>query len=60
MRAKPSTEHPPDDLGLIPLAVTEIKRLFNLATRAWQSIEHHLHWSGWRRRHQARARWYHH
>jgi SRSO17 transposase len=54
------TEAPPDDLGLIPLTVTEIKRLFNLATRAWQSIRHHLHWSGWRRRHQARARWYHH
>jgi hypothetical protein len=54
------TEYPPEDLGLIPLTVTEIKRLFNLATRAWQPIEHHLHWSGWRRQHQARARWYHH
>ncbi|HJT90595.1 MAG TPA: IS701 family transposase [Mycobacterium sp.] len=54
------TEPPPDDIGLIPLTVTEIKRLFNLATRAWQPILHHLHWSEWRRRHQARARWYHH
>jgi SRSO17 transposase len=54
------TEPPPADIGLIPLTVAEIKRLFNLATRAWQSIMHHLHWSRWRRRHQARARWHHH
>jgi hypothetical protein len=54
-----STEPPPDDIGLIPLTVTEIKRLFNLATRVWRSTSHYLHWSWWRRRHQARARWYH-
>jgi len=24
------------------------------------AAEHYLHWSHWRRRHQARARWYHH
>lgn len=54
------TQPPPIEIGLIPLTVIEIKRLFNLVTRAWRSIEHHLHWSGWRRRHQARARWYHH
>ena len=54
------TEPPPAEIGLIPLSVIEIKRLFNLATRAWRSVNHHLHWSGWRRRHQARARWYHH
>ncbi len=51
---------PPDDLGLIPLTVVEIKKLFNLATPAWHSTSHHLHWSWWRRRHQARARWHHH
>jgi len=51
---------PPPDPGLIPLTVVEVKRLYNLLTRAWQDIEHHLHWSWWRRRHQARARWYHH
>lgn len=50
---------PPEDPGLIPLTVTEIKRIFNLLTRAWQSIRHYLHWSWWRRRHQARARWFH-
>jgi SRSO17 transposase len=54
------TEPPPPDPGLIPLTVVEIKRLFNLATRTWRDIGHHLHWSQWRRRHQARARWYHH
>jgi SRSO17 transposase len=51
---------PPADLGLIPLTVVEIKRLYNLATRIWRDTSHHLHWSWWRRRHQARARWYHH
>jgi len=54
------TAPPPADLGLIPLTVVEIKRLFNLATRICRSASHYLHWSSWRRRHQARARWYHH
>jgi len=52
-------ELPPEDPGLIPLSAAEIKRLVNLVTRAWQSIRHYLHWSWWRRRHQARARWFH-
>jgi SRSO17 transposase len=50
---------PPEEPGLIPLTVAEIKRIFNLVTRAWQTIRHYLHWSWWRRRHQARARWFH-
>jgi DDE superfamily endonuclease len=61
--ARPPTspdDLPPEDPGLIPLTVTEIKRVFNQPTRAWQSIRHYLHWSWWRRRHQARARWFHH
>ena len=53
-------ELPPEDPGLIPLTVTEIKRILNQFTRAWQPIRHHLRWSWWRRRHQARARWFHH
>jgi SRSO17 transposase len=60
--ARPPTspdDLPPEDPGLIPLTVTEIKRVFNQLTRAWQSIRHYLHWSWWRRRHQARARWFH-
>jgi SRSO17 transposase len=53
-------EPPPADLAPIPLTVVEVKRLFNLLTRAWHTTNHYLHWSWWRRRHQARARWYHH
>jgi hypothetical protein len=49
---------PPEDPGLIALTVAEIKRVFNLITRVWQTIRHYLSWSWWRRRHQARARWY--
>lgn len=52
-------ELPPEDPGLIPLTAAEIKRVFNLVTHAWQTIRHYLHWSWWRRRHQARARWFH-
>jgi hypothetical protein len=46
--------HPPDDPGLIQLTIAETNRLHNLFTRAWHTIVHHLHWSHWRRRHQAR------
>ncbi|MFG1711180.1 transposase [Nonomuraea sp. M3C6] len=53
-------EQPPEDLGLIPLTVAEIKHLFNTATTRRSSLEHAAHWSAWRRRHQARARWFHH
>lgn len=51
---------PPADLAPIPLTVPEIGRLHSILTRIWQPIQHHLQWSLWRRRHQARARWYHH
>jgi SRSO17 transposase len=50
---------PPTDTGLIPLTVVEVKRLINLLTRSWHDLEHHLRWHLWRRRHQARARWFH-
>jgi SRSO17 transposase len=50
---------PPADTGLIPLTVVEVKRLINLLTRSWHSLQHHLRWHLWRRRHQARARWFH-
>jgi SRSO17 transposase len=53
-------EQPPADPGLIALTVAEIKRLFNLATRQLRPEAHHLHWIWWRRRHTARARWFHH
>jgi SRSO17 transposase len=53
-------QEPPADTGLIALTVAEIKRLFNLVTRRHHPVDHHLDWILWRRRHQARARWYHH
>ncbi len=53
-------QEPPDDPGLIPFTVPEIKRLYGLFHQALHGIAHGLHWSWWRRRHQARARWYHH
>ena len=51
---------PPEDPGLIALTVAEIKRLFCLVARRLQPETHHLHWVWWRRRHQARAKWFHH
>lgn len=68
MRAKTTTlppppttpnQDPPDDPGLIPLTVTEIRRLLHLLTHTQQPRTHHLHWAWWRRRHQAKARWFH-
>ncbi|WSA25429.1 IS701 family transposase [Streptosporangium sp. NBC_01810] len=52
-------QKPPIDTGMIPLTVAEIKRLFNAATAPNPSLEHSAHWSAWRHRHQARARWFH-
>jgi hypothetical protein len=46
---------------LIALTANEIRHLFtNLLDHALRDIEHLLHWSRWRRRHQARARECHH
>jgi SRSO17 transposase len=52
-------DQPPDDPGLIALTVAEIKRLFNLVTRILHPVEFHQRWIYWRRRHQARASWFH-
>jgi SRSO17 transposase len=54
---------PPDDYGMIALTVPEAHRLLILsddvrnlpATAAFRTA-----WTTWRRRHQARARWFHH
>ncbi|MDN5916262.1 MAG: IS701 family transposase [Pseudonocardia sp.] len=53
-------EQPPADPGLIALTVAEIKRLFALVSTPLQPVSHRLRWVWWRRRHQARARWFHH
>jgi len=50
-------EPPPADPGLIPLTVREVKRL--LARALQRPPQHAAHWLGWRRRHQARSRWFH-
>jgi hypothetical protein len=45
------------DQPLIPLTIPEIRRLFSrLITNTNHTISHWLHWSTWRRRHQARAK----
>ncbi|MGH3997353.1 MAG: transposase [Pseudonocardiaceae bacterium] len=52
-------DEPPEDPGLIPLTVAEVKRLLILLTPTRCGPILHLHWAWWRRRHQARARWFH-
>ena len=47
---------PPADLGMIPLTVPEITRLL---TPPPVRPGHAEHWANWRRRYQARSRWYH-
>jgi SRSO17 transposase len=52
-------DRPPADPGLLPLTVREIKRL--LAAALWHPRPpgHAARWLEWRRRHQARSRWFH-
>ena len=50
---------PPASPGMVPLTVPEIKRLLAAASYLPRSRSHAEHWSDLRRRHQARARWYH-
>ena len=49
---------PPDDPGVIPLTVPEVRRLIAAGPRG-PSPSDIIHWSGWTRRHQARANWFH-
>jgi SRSO17 transposase len=50
---------PPADPGMIPLTVPETGRLLAALLTRPSPPGHTAHWSGWRRRHQARSRWYH-
>ena len=50
---------PPADPGMIPLTVPEVARLIAALTCQPRPAGHAEHWSGWKRRHQALARWYH-
>ena len=50
---------PPADPGLIPLTVHEVKRLLASALCQPKPPGHAACWLQWRRRHQARSRWFH-
>jgi len=50
---------PPPDPGMIPLTIPEIKRLLAGALARPHPPGHAAHWLAWRRRHQARSRWFH-
>jgi SRSO17 transposase len=50
---------PPPDPGMITLTVPEVKRLLAaMLARTWPP-PHAASWLTWRRRHQARSRWFH-
>ena len=50
---------PPTEPGMIPLTVPEIGRLLADALHQPHPSGHTTHWRNWRRRHQARSRWFH-
>jgi SRSO17 transposase len=52
---------PPADHGMIKVTIAEARRLLAIAANAAGTAVKlfHLRWSGWRRRHQASARWHH-
>jgi SRSO17 transposase len=52
-------DKPPADPGLVPLSVREIKRLLAAALCRPEPPGHTARWLHWRRRHQARSRWFH-
>ena len=52
-------DKPPTDPGLVPLSVYEIKRLLAAALSRPEPPGHAARWLQWRRRHQARSRWFH-
>ena len=50
---------PPAEPGMIPLTVPEVKRILAGALHHPKPPGHNTHWRNWRRRHQARSRWFH-
>jgi hypothetical protein len=52
-------DQPPADPGLIPLSVPEVRRLLAGALTRLKPPGHAARWLEWRRRHQARSRWFH-
>jgi SRSO17 transposase len=52
-------EAPPPEPGKIPLTIPEIRRLLASRLATSRPPGHADHWLSWRRRHQARSRWFH-
>ena len=52
-------QQPPPDPGKTPLTIPEIRRLLASCLARPHPPGHAGHWLNWRRRHQARSRWYH-
>ncbi len=52
-------QRPPPDPGMIPLTVPQIKHLLAAPSARPRPPGHTEHWVNWKRRHQARSRWYH-
>jgi SRSO17 transposase len=50
---------PPPEPGMIPLTVPEVKRMLASTLTRPRPRGHTAHWLAWRRRHQARSRWFH-
>jgi hypothetical protein len=44
---------------MIPLTILEVSRLLATCLLQPHPPGHATHWVNWRRRHQARSRWYH-
>jgi SRSO17 transposase len=53
-------QSPPAEPGMIPLTIPEIRRLLAAGPGRPHPPRHAARWLDWRRRHQARSRWYHH
>lgn len=54
-----SDQAPPENPGMIPLTVPEIRRLLAAAFQRPHPPGHATHWLNWQRRHQARSCWVH-
>jgi hypothetical protein len=50
---------PPAEPGMVPLTIPEIRRLLAVVFLRLHPAAHAGHWLNWRRRHQARSRWFH-
>ena len=59
LKERTDTQAPPAEPGMIPLTILEISRLLAARLLLPHPPGHATHWLNWRRRHQARSRWYH-